>query len=875
MLGAKGEALLEALHGIVADPETAQDVRLRRFIELGCRAIDAEFGLLIALGSNQNTEVLIATPQHAAESLDDGYLRHCRALIADGHADPGRAAAAQDPPAALAFASPAAVAVRVPVASPPPRVLCFGLPPGAHAPLALPEQRFLTLLAQWVGAELQHREQQAALQALSEWQRAILEGANVSIIATAPDGTILSFNRAAEKMLGYQAVEMVGKLTPAIIHDPDEVAARAAELSQELGRIIAPGFEVFVLRTRAGQAEEREWTYVRKNGSRLPVLLSVTALWAADGRIQGYLGIATDLTLRKQLEDAAAQARGNALSRSLIRSLAEGVIGMDSSAPHLIRFLNPAAERLFGLAEAEAIGLPIDRVVLVGADAERADAAAQTSFAQLLHEPRERETIEIDVQAPVTRRTFPVACAFSQVQESAAHGLTVLSFRDVSDRRANEERINFLARHDHLTGLPNRLALKDQMARALVQADRGGRRVAVLFIDLDRFKNINDSLGHHVGDQLLVEVAQRLRRAVRVSDGLARLGGDEFVVILENIEHHDDAAQAAGKIQAALEQAYVIGGRTLHAPPSIGISVYPDDGRDTESLMQYADAAMYEVKASGRNRWMFYTPRMNEEVQERLTLEEDLRLALKRGEFAVEYQPQWAQEGGRPFCWEALLRWDHPRRGRLLPERFLPIAEDAGLVVPIGEWLIQTACDEICRWERDGLGRFQLAVKLSGRQFREPALAQGLERLLATCGLAPQRLELEITETVLMADAVASSEVLSRLKSLGLRIAIDDFGTGYSSLPYLKSFPIDCIKIDRSFVRDIVSDPNNGAIVSAMISLARAIGVSIVAHGVESEAQRNFLRERDCHAIQGDLLGAPMSADAARVFLDRWRTVTV
>jgi diguanylate cyclase (GGDEF)-like protein/PAS domain S-box-containing protein len=976
--------LLEALNGIVATTRTSSTERVARLLELGCRAFELSLGLLVEIDNGDVPTIVAVHPPTGAGTLHDACATWFQAAL-----DVSEPISLGDLPVAHTHPIPAAgLLLRVPLEGDRRIVVCFASQESSPRRYDSATIRFLKHLAQWLGVELDRRQQQDALQRLTEWQRVILQGANLSIIATDLDGIVINFNHAAEKMLGYAAEEMIGKLTPAVFHDPAEVVARAPELSRELGQLIEPGFEVFVAKTRLGIAEEREWTYVRKDGSRLPVLLSVTALHNAAGAIQGYLGIAIDLTLRKQFEDTAAQARANALSRALIRSLAEGVVGIDTAPPYCIHFINPAAENLFGIAEADAIGKPLHAVVEITPSTGDGGQAGHGTLAGLLRGQDEREAVEATVCATATGRVFPVDCAVSPVQEAAGRRLAVMSFHDISERKQveqmlrlsdkvfeysaeaimvtdrngiimnvnpaftwltgyrpdeaigrkpsilksdrhdkdfyaalwqtlikdgrwsgeiwdrrkdgslypkwvtinairedgdishfvalfydiserkeNEERINFIARHDHLTGLPNRLMLKDQMARALAQADRSGGRLALIFIDLDRFKNINDSLGHHVGDQLLIEVSRRLVACVRVTDIVARLGGDEFVVVVEHIDDQNDAAQVAVKIHATLGEPVVIDGKSLHTPPSIGISLYPDDGRDVDTLMKQADTAMYKVKSAGRNDWMFYTPRMNDEVQERLGLEGDLHLALARGEFLLHYQPQWDASGTRLFGWEALLRWCHPERGLIPPDKFIPIAEETGLILPLGEWVLATACAEIRRWEDAGLGRYNIGVNLSARQFRQQALGERIEATLAATGLAPDRLELEITESVLMEDADAATAILRKLKRRGVRMAIDDFGTGYSSLAYLKAFPIDKLKIDRSFVRDIATDPNDAAIVSAIISMARSMGLTTIAEGVESEKQQAFLLEKGCAEIQGYLLGKPMPGDEAMALL--------
>ncbi|MDK9724939.1 MAG: EAL domain-containing protein [Sterolibacteriaceae bacterium MAG5] len=840
----------------------------------------------------------------------------------------------------------------------------------------------LRLMARWIGTELERETRQAELRALTEWQQAILDGANLSIIATAVDGTILSFNRAAERMLGYTAVEVVGKATPEIIHDAAEVVARAPELSAEIGATVHPGFEVFVAKTRLGIAEEREWTYIRKDGSRFPVLLSVTALRDDKRDIRGYLGIATDITLRKQLEAATAQARANDMARAVVHAVPEGIVGLRVKPPHRVLFLNPEAERLLGLPEADAVGRPLDELVAAMAD----EGGGRIPLSRWLATP---ELQEAALVSPHSLLSFPAAFSFAPVAGSNGQTMAVLTlqnitarrqaeqklklsdkvfeysaqaivitdpagtilsvnpaftwltgyppheavgrktsilksgrhddafyaamwealaatghwegelwdkrrdgsiypkwltvdavredgrtshyvalFSDISERKENESRIAYLALHDQLTGLPNRRALEERAARLIASGRRRDRGLALMFLDLDRFKNINDTLGHQVGDLLLIEVARRLVACVRATDTVVRLGGDEFVVLVEDVADHQDVAAIARKIHASLGEPVHIDGRALHAPPSIGIALYPEDGADIETLMQNADTAMYQVKSAGRNAWTFYTPRMNDAVQERMRLESDLRRALADGEFRLHFQPQFDLATQAIIGWEALLRWPHPEQGWIPPDRFIPVAEETGLIVPLGDWVLRTACREARRWEAAGAGHQRVAVNLSARQFQRPELADDIAAVLAECGLAPERLEVEITESLLMADGAATRDTLQRLKALGVRIALDDFGTGYSSLAYLKTFAIDRLKIDRSFVRDLAEDANDAAIVRAVISLAAALGLEVIAEGVETSHQQTLLLDYGCTHTQGFLLGRPMPGDEVPRFLD-------
>ncbi|MFM8524455.1 MAG: EAL domain-containing protein [Cyanobacteriota bacterium] len=428
-------------------------------------------------------------------------------------------------------------------------------------------------------------------------------------------------------------------------------------------------------------------------------------------------------------------------------------------------------------------------------------------------------------------------------------------------------RLGEMARQDQLTKLPNRFGLLEAAQQALERAQRSDRKLLVLFVDLDRFKLINDSMGHGSGDALLQEVAQRLSSAVQGGDMVARMGGDEFVLIIENINDTYDAGHVIQKLHQAFRDPVLIDSVPLVISPSIGASFYPDDAADIETLMRQADMAMYEVKSRGRDGWMFFTEQMNRSVQERLSLERDLRQALDSDQFQIYYQPQWELDSLRLIGWEALLRWWHPERGLVLPGSFIPVAEDTGIITEIDFLVLNQACREAVRWQREGLGSYSISVNLSARQFAVPDLEKKVDQALAEHGLNPALLELEITETVMMENPKRTREALQHFQRRGIRIAIDDFGTGYSSLSYLGSFPIDRLKIDRSFVASSLDDPNGALIVEAVISLARSLGMSSIAEGVESEEQRSFLLQHGCNQMQGYLMGRPMPADEIAGFL--------
>ncbi|MFC3376600.1 putative bifunctional diguanylate cyclase/phosphodiesterase [Rugamonas sp. CCM 8940] len=431
------------------------------------------------------------------------------------------------------------------------------------------------------------------------------------------------------------------------------------------------------------------------------------------------------------------------------------------------------------------------------------------------------------------------------------------------------DRMGHMAHHDFLTDLPNRLLLKERLAQAIALAQRKGHRLAVLFIDLDRFKVINDSLGHAVGDQLLQEVGQRLLAAVRGSDTAGRQGGDEFVVLLTEVANERAVSELTDKMCKAIAEPYQLAGQVVHIGATIGISIYPDDGDDADTLIRNADVAMYHGKLDGRDRCSFYRPEMNLRAVERQRTEADLHRALDRGEFELYYQPKVNLHTGAITGSEALLRWTHPEQGAVAPARFIPVAEECGLIVPIGRWVLREACLQAQRWNLAGLRPGSVAVNISALEFRHTDFVAGLRAVLAESGLAPSSLELEITEGVLMRDVNASAAILHELKAIGVMLAIDDFGTGYSSLSYLNQFPIDVLKIDQSFVREIGASGGDGVIVGAVIAMGSSLGQRVVAEGVEEREQLQFLCARQCQEGQGYLFSRPLSAHGFAAFLTR------
>jgi diguanylate cyclase (GGDEF)-like protein len=469
--------------------------------------------------------------------------------------------------------------------------------------------------------------------------------------------------------------------------------------------------------------------------------------------------------------------------------------------------------------------------------------------------------------AASSKRALPNGRIIALSQQPMADGGAVVVFEDVTEREQAEERARFLATHDDLTGLPNRLLFSQAVSDAVKAGRRYGHEFAVMFVDLDRFKIINDTLGHAAGDSLLTEVASRLKQCLRESDVVARLGGDEFIILLRDVSDGQQVATVARKILSTVVKPLTIHGQECRVTASIGISVFPSDAQDEESLTKNADAAMYAAKEEGRNNFRFHSRETKTQSIERLMLETSLRRALERNELVLYYQPKRDLRRGGISGVEALLRWQHPDLGLLLPSRFIPLAEETGLIVPIGKWVLETACTQNMAWRSQGLPAMRIAVNLSPRQFADADLLHDIRAALEKSGMRPELLELEITESMVMQNVERAVRVLEAIKRLGLTLAIDDFGTGYSSMSLVKKFPVDVLKIDRSFVREITNNSEDKAIADAIIALGQALDLTIVAEGVETAEQEAFLRAHNCDEIQGYLISKPVPADEFAVFL--------
>jgi diguanylate cyclase (GGDEF)-like protein/PAS domain S-box-containing protein len=525
-----------------------------------------------------------------------------------------------------------------------------------------------------------------------------------------------------------------------------------------------------------------------------------------------------------------------------------------------ITFLNLVAEKMTGWSWQEAAGRPMADVLRI------VDATSRRTISNPMESAVDRDrTVHLPSNSLLVRRDgreIPIEDSVAPIHDRVGNATgAVIVFRDVSAARAMAQQMIHSAEHDFLTGLPNRLLLSDRVSQAITLAGRRRGKLAVLFLDLDGFKNINDSLGHPIGDRLLQSIAERLVVCVRNSDTVSRQGGDEFVVLLSEVEQVEDAAITARRFLAAVAEAHSIDQHELHVTTSIGVSVYPDDGLDAETLIKNADTAMYQAKENGRQSYQFFKPAMNIRAVERQFIEESLRRALERREFALHYQPKVNLNTGKITGSEALLRWTHPNRGPVSPAHFIPVAEDCGLILPIGNWVLRQACAQARAWQDAGLTPGTMAVNISAMEFRAEGFLEGVFAALEETGLDPAALELEVTESVLMKRAESAEGILRALRARGVQLAVDDFGTGYSSLSYLRKFQVDSLKIDQSFVRQIATTPGETSIVRAVISMGRSLKLRVVAEGVESSEELAFLRAHDCDEAQGFYFSRPVPAE--------------
>lgn len=667
---------------------------------------------------------------------------------------------------------------------------------------------------------------------------------NEAIMITDAKANITRVNKAFTRITGYSEDEILGK-NPRILQSGKHDEKFYAALWESL------------LTTGAWSGEM--WDK-HKTGKIYPKKATITAVKNAAGEITQYVALFSDITEHKLLEERLM------LSAKVFESSRESIVITDTNG--CILKVNNSFVQLTGYSPEEVIGKN-PRILSSG----KHDAAFYKAMFQTLHDEDYWQGEIFDRRKDGA--IFPQWGSISVARDSAGNISNYIGvFSDITERKAAEEQIEFLAYHDALTGLPNRRLALVHLERALAYADRAGTKAAILFLDLDNFKTINDSFGHVIGDALLNVVAKRLRGCTRDTDTVCRQGGDEFLVILSNISDTDAITLAALKILDSVEQLIEIDGNELSTSLSIGISVYPDDSKDIATLLNLADTAMYAAKEAGRNAYRFYTEQMDADAHDYQYIRVGLRRALDQGEFVLHYQPQIDLSTGAVVGAEALIRWNHPERGFLPPNQFIPVAEESGLIVPMGEWLLREACRQAVEWQKAGLPELVVAINISSVQFKRGDLEASVLQALKESGLAPHFLELELTESILIQDTEKVLNTVQRLKAHGLQLSIDDFGTGYSSLSYLKRFDVDALKIDRSFVCDMASDPNDAILVRSIIQMARSLNLKTIAEGIEDQHQLAFLRLQYCDVGQGYHFSRPLPANEFAQYLSNSRMIS-
>ncbi|MDP3864679.1 MAG: EAL domain-containing protein [Rhodoferax sp.] len=706
----------------------------------------------------------------------------------------------------------------------------------------------------------QLRATEASRQALAQSEENLsttLHSIGDAVLATDTQGRITRMNPVAERLTGWPLAQAQGRSIDQvfrIIHEQTRAPA------------VVPVAQV--LATGKTQALANRSVLISRDGHECPVADSAAPIRDVGGRVKGVVLVFRDVTLERQAErtirehnelleqgvrDRTAQLEASEKQLHLFIEHSPAAIAMLDRS---MRYLKASHRWLtdYRLGEQDIIGrshydifpdIPqrwkdIHRRCLGGAVEKREEDVfprADGSTDWVRWEVRPWYTDQGDIGGLIM---------FSEV---------------ITERKHAEERITYLAYYDDLTGLPNRMLFKDRLSQAFIEANRKERLVGVMFMDIDHFKDVNDTLGHEVGNVLLQAVAGRLQGCLRPGDTVARFGGDEFAVVLADVGHVDDVVRVAQHVADGFKEPFDILGQELFVTFSIGITLYPFDDGDVDKLLRNADSAMYAAKATGRNGYRFYATAMTERATQHLALQTGLRRALERGEFILHYQPQLDIVSHRIIGVEALVRWQHPQKGLIPPAEFIPVAEESGLIVPLGEWALRTACLQAKAWQEQGVAFVHMAVNLSARQFREKEFSQRVLEILNETGLAPQYLELEITESILVDRLTSVSTILREFKQAGIMISLDDFGTGYSSLSYLKRFPIDKLKIDQSFVREVLTDANDASLVRAIIAMAQALGLKTIAEGVETRDHLDFLRTEGCDEIQGYHIARPLLAE--------------
>jgi diguanylate cyclase (GGDEF)-like protein/PAS domain S-box-containing protein len=666
-----------------------------------------------------------------------------------------------------------------------------------------------------------------------QYRTLVDEVQDYAIFRLDPRGRVATWNAGAKRIKGYSADEIIGREFSCFFTPGDIKRGRPEEMLR--------------LAAASGRYEEHGLR-VRKSGLQFLASVTLTALHDVSGKLLGFSDITRDLSESKE----------SAKYRWLLEAAPDAIVVINQSGE--IVLLNLQAEKQFGYRRDELVGQKVTNIIPNGFE-ERLIASRRRSAENV-----SAQQFDTGLELAGRRKDgseFPIELMLSPL-ESVEGILVTAAIRDISAREESEARrvfgaqMAYSAQHDVLTGLPNRMLLSDRIGQAIALSQRHGTKVAVLFLDLNGFKHVNDSLGHSVGDKLLQSVAKCLESCVRASDTVSRVGGDEFVVLLSEVQHAEDVAISARRILAAVAAVHLVETHNLHVKTSIGMSIYPDDGADAETLIKNADTAMYQAKNNGGQSYQFFEPGMNVRAVERQFIEEGLRRALERHEFALHYQPKIDLKTGVITGAEALIRWTHPTRGPISPAKFVPIAEECGLILPIGAWVLREACNQVKAWVDADLPAITMAVNVSASEFRDEKFSERVFAILSETGMNPRYLELELSESALMKNVDATANILQNLRARGVKVAIDDFGTGYSSLSYLRNFPVDALKIDQSFVRQISTAGDDTTIVKAAIGMARSLELRVIAEGVETREEVAFLRASQCDEAQGYFFSPPV-----------------
>jgi diguanylate cyclase (GGDEF)-like protein/PAS domain S-box-containing protein len=657
------------------------------------------------------------------------------------------------------------------------------------------------------------------------------------------DDKYLGFNRSWEEFMGMRREDWIGK-TPYDLLTPDLAALAVMEDRDVL---------------QSGKSVASEVILQDGKGGERQMVKHISSFTSPDGKPLGLIGVLTDITDFKQVKRALEASEGR--FQVLTESAMDIVTVLDADG--VITYQSPSVRHLLGVDPLQMVGRSQYDFVH-----EDDVALMRVRFAELVKNGFIDKPFEFRVQARDGSWRVLESMGKSCLDVPAVRGI-VVNTRDVTERRAIEARVVHLAYHDALTGLPNRSLMQDRISGAISRSERTTKKFAVMFIDIDNFKNINDSLGHDAGDDLLRRVAHRLSESVRSHDTIARQGGDEFIVLLDELEGHQGATRVAQKILQSLRSTFKVNGADQHVSGSIGIAVFPDDGTDASTLLKNADTAMFHSKSLGKNTFQFFTPQMTVAVKRRAALESSLRVAVKNNNFSLVYQPQIDLNTGAIVAYEALVRWVSEQGGVMMPGEFIPLAEETGLINELGRWVLEESCRQNKAWHDMGLPKRRIAVNLSARQLSDKNFIEMLNAILERTGLAPEFLELEITESQVMRQGEASVALLNEIAAMGIHLAVDDFGTGYSSLSYLKRLPISKLKIDQSFVRDITVDPNDTAIVVAIINMAKSLDLDVIAEGIETAGQLSLLRAKGCSVGQGYYFSVPLSAKELEPMLEK------